>query len=290
MKRSKIASVAISALALSPLVAQAAGGPSSDGAMEKEIASAGPVRVLAGVRFWANQWDILYLDRELFLANPADPGSLASREVVKTATSSTKVVPIPFLGVRFGDFIGSASYFPETGFDSDGALSGDVDREELDVNFGYYITPSTVLSLGYRKGTQSKATDLIPRSEVRVKALLLGISFSAPISGPFSVYGNVAYGKAKLDTETVLSDGDDRLNGNYKIGEIGVSYNLSNLLGGSVLKGAALTFGYRTWVLTETDVPLGTFSLDNPLVPVSLQETEARTSTDGFVLGAVAVF
>ena len=291
MIKGRLASLALVASLISP-TALAADNGGDGGEMAQEIASVGPLYVLAGVRVWANQWDILYLSREVFLANPADPSSAMLRESVRTATSSTRTVPIPFLGLRYGKFIGSVSYFPETGFDTDGALSEDVDREELDVNFGYYLTSNVVVSLGYREGRQSKATDFAEDSALKARGILVGTSFTAPVTGPLSVYGNVAYGwvKLKVDSTLLLPDGSDELNGNYKVGEIGLSYNLSHLVGGSVLKGAALTLGYRIWVITEKNVPLGAYETSNPTLPVSFSEVDARTTTDGFIIGAVAVF
>lgn len=291
MNKGRLASLALVAALVSP-TAMAAENRGDGGEMAQEIASVGPLYVLAGVRLWANQWDILHLTRTAFLANPADPSSLMFRDSINTVTSSTRTVPIPFLGLRYGKFIGSVSYFPETAFDTDGALSEDVDRKELDVNFGYYVTPNVVVSLGYREGTQSKSTDLVENSELKARGLLIGTSFTAPISGPLSVYGNVAYGwlKLELDDGFQLPSGEDKLNGNYKVGEIGLSYNLSHLVGGSVLKGAALTVGYRIWVITERNIPLGTYSASNPVVPVAFSEEDARTTTDGFIIGAVAVF
>ncbi|MCB1907652.1 MAG: hypothetical protein KDH15_09805 [Rhodocyclaceae bacterium] len=285
------------AMALMGACAISIGGPalaagSVDGASaEHEVASAGPVHVLLGVRLWANQWDMVVATRELILTNPADPSSLMGRDRIFSTPSSTEIMPIVYLGLRYGKFIGSASYFAKTSFDTGGVLSEDVDRDEIDVNIGYHVTPNLVASLGYRRGTQSKTTDFAPDSKSALEGVLLGASFSVPVSGPFSAYGSVAYGIARVTVEDQpLANGDDSLDGEYRVAEIGFSYNLSHLLGGSVLKGAALTAGYRTWVVTEDNVPIGTYELDDPLHPVSLDEIKLRTAADGFVIGAVAVF
>lgn len=291
MKRIIAGAVTMTASIVFGVAGSAHAAAADDGSsVETEVSSMGSLYVVAGVRLWLNQWDFVVSDRELFLANPADSSSLMMRDRVYSATSSTEIVPIVHLGVRYRDFVGSASYFAKTSFETEGVLSEDVDREEIDLNLGYQVTPNFAVSLGYRRGTQSKTTDIVADSETTVEGLLVGASFSVPISGPFSAYGSVAYGLAHLETEVRMANGDDTLDGDYRVGEIGISYSLSHLLGNSVLKGAALTVGYRTWVITEDDVPLGTYALNDPIHPVSIDDTKIRTTADGFVIGAVAVF
>ncbi|MCB1955883.1 MAG: hypothetical protein KDG55_09410 [Rhodocyclaceae bacterium] len=260
-------------------------------AVQAEMSVGQSVSVFAGLRLWANKWDVPYVTREAFLADPTNPASLMLRDLATNRVTSYEISPMPFVAVRFGDVLASVSYLPETEYDMGNALSENVKRDELDINVGYYVHPRLVLSLGYKQGKQSKTTDLIADSEVKVKGLLVGASLNAPVSGPFSLYGNFAYGLSKAENQGFKNlNGDDELDGSYKVAEIGVSYNLSHLLGSGVLKGAALTFGYRSWVLSFDDFPVGTYAPSNPLVPVSISNQDTRSTTEGFVLGAVAVF
>ncbi len=288
MKRT-IAACAVLAAGISVSHAQQPGSPNGQ-TVQTEMSLANNLSVFAGLRVWVNQWDVPYITREAFLADPTNPQSLMLRDLTTNHTSSHRVSPMPFVAVRYGDVLASVSYLPETEYDMDGALSEDVKRDELDINIGYYVHPRVVLSLGYKEGKQSRLTDLVPESEVKVRGFLVGASFNAPMSGPFSLYGNVAYGLTRTSSDDFKQPTGGDIDGTYKVAELGVSYNLSHLLGSGVLKGAALTFGYRSWVLTLEDVDVGVYSPANPAVAVAIESRDSRSTTDGFVIGAVAVF
>lgn len=259
-------------------------------AIQSEVSVTSDLSVFAGLRLWANQWDVPIVTREAFLADPTNPQSLMLRDLTANHTSSYRIAPMPFVAVRYGDVLASISYLPKTKYDMDGALSEDVERDELDVNVGYYVHPRVVLSLGYKQGSQSKLTDLVPESEVKVRGFLLGASFNAPLSGPFSLYGNLAYGMTRSSSDDFKQPTGGDIDGTYKVAELGVSYSLSHLIGSGAIKGAALTLGYRSWVLTLDNVDVGVYSPSNPAVPVAITSRDSRSTTDGLVLGAVAVF
>ena len=260
-------------------------------AVETEVAGFGDVSIIAGLRVWANRWDINYITREAFQTDPADPSTLMLRDVNATVASSQRIVPMPFLGIRMGNFLASVSYFPTTSYGDVDVLSDDIERDEVELNIGYYVLPSVVVSLSYKTGEQSKLTDLVADSTVKVSGIMLGASFSAPLSDRFSAYGNFAYGIGKSELKHfTFADGDDSLRGSYQIGEFGISYGLSPDFGGPFLKGALLTLGFRSWTLTFDDVPLGTYSPAAPATPIAIQKHDIRSSTDGIVLGFVGVF
>lgn len=292
MKTTTIA-VCLSLLGIPCVHAQQA-QPQDGIAVESQIASTDQLSVVAGVRLWANRWDVPIVTREAFLANPLDPSSLMLRDVTVHRTSDYRFSPMPFVAARYGNFLASFTYLPTTSYDTGNALSRDVERNEYDINIGYYVHPRIVVSLGYKRGEQDRVTDQYERNDVEVEGALLGASFSLPFEGNWSVYGNAAFGKAwgrfKGRSSIPGASRSFSFDGDYKIGEIGLSYNLSGLLGGQVLKGAALTLGYRAMVLTSEGLSYGIYSPANPLVAVDSYTRDTRSTTDGFVLGLVAVF
>src|SRR5206468_2958238 len=107
--------------------------------------------------------------------------------------SKLEVVPIPFIGMRSGNFLGTASYFPRTGYDSQNAMLGTVEREEYDATVGYFVLPALVLSLGYKHQSQDKISGQFSNT-LRNDALLLGASGNVALTDRLSFYGNAAYG------------------------------------------------------------------------------------------------
>lgn len=212
----------------------------------------GGVTVLAGVRTWASRWDVPVLTRTL------DPISMKLSDHYQTVLSETKFVPMPIVGLRYGNWLGTLVYFPETSYSTSGALAADVKRKEYDINIGYYILPTLVISLGYKRADIDRASDLIA-SSYKLKGLLAGVSGSAPIADRLSLYGSFAYGLARETTESALPNGKDKFDADYKIGEIGLSYQLVRASGSEFLKGVVLSAGYRAQSVTVNSIPLGTY-------------------------------
>lgn len=243
----------------------------------------GGVAILAGVRTWASRWDVPIITRTL------DPVSMTIHEHYQPALSDTKFVPMPVLGIRYGNWLASATYFPETSYDTNGALAKSVKRKEYDLNVGYYILPSLAISLGYKGANIDRASD-IDGSAYKIKAILVGLSGSAPIADKLSVYGNIAYGLGQEKTEFPLANGKSKFDGNYIISEFGLSYQLVRASSSEFLKGVVLSAGYRAQTVTINSFPLGTFLPAAPTVPVSITTRDARSTTDGFVINVVGVF
>jgi hypothetical protein len=271
-----------------PAIGQAPGA-GSEASPVQATANLGSTTVFGGVRLWINQWDIPSV-RGVLIPNPTSPTSVLLQNIVVKDLSKTEVVPIPFIGVRAGNFVGSVSYFPRTGYDSRDPLLGTVDRDEFDVTLGYAVAPSLVLSLGYKHAFDNKLSGQISPSGVKIDGILLGASGAAPLVGRLSLYGNIAYGFAREKTDTPDSAGESKYSANYQIGEVGVSYLLYESTEGRPLKNVLLSFGYRAQSFTVKSVALGTFGPGPPLVLLDSQKKDIRTTTDGFVLGIVGSF
>jgi hypothetical protein len=263
-------------------------GASADVPPGAATAEMGGATIFAGVRLWANQWEIPSIERIAIIPGIGAPPVL--QDVVVKSLSKTEFVPIPIVGMRIGNFLASASYFVKTGYDSQDPLLGTVDRDEFDVNVGYAVLPSLVLSVGYKQATDSKLNAQFSPAGGKVDGILLGASASAPLGGKFLLYGNAAYGFAREKTDFKDAGGNDSYSGNYRIGEVGLTYLLYDKVEGQGIKSLSISFGYRAQNYTAKSVALGTFSATNPPVLISTQAKDINTTTDGFILGIVGTF
>ena len=255
------------------------------GAVTTELRGA---RFFAGVRLWANQWDIPSTGAIVVVPGANSPPVL--QEVVGKSLSKTEFVPILVAGMSAGNFRGSVSYFVRTGYDSRDPSLGKVYRDEFDVTLGYAVAPSLVLSVGYKRATQSKLSAQISPSDAKVSGVLLGASASAPLVGKLFLYGNAAYGLAREKTAFSDAAGNDSYSGSYRIGEVGVSFPLYESAESAGIRNVLVTFGYRAQNFTTKSVALGTYALTTPPTLLAIRKTDVNTSTDGFILGIVGSF
>jgi hypothetical protein len=294
MKRGKllitVAWVSVAPLA-APVMSQTPGAGAEAPPATTSVAVSGAT-FFAGVRLWANRFDVPALQSDVVVQAP---GVLVRQTSVTNNTSDTEFVPMPVIGFRIDRFVASASYFPRTSYDG-GEVLGTVKRDEFDVSIGYSVLPSLVVSIGYKRGTQDKligqadpVTGEIPPSGVTSEGILLGASASLPIAGRLFLYGNAAYGIGRNKYDFADAEGKSRRDADYRIGEIGVSYVAYEGAPDSPVKSLLVSFGYRAQVLTTKDVALGTFAFPSNQ-PLSIQKKDVRTTTDGFVLGVVGVF
>src|SRR5262245_32573029 len=68
------------------------------------------ISTVAGIRLWGNQWDIPHFDT-VPVANPQAPGSVVLQDTFTGQVSAFEIAVIPFIGVRIGNVVASASYF-----------------------------------------------------------------------------------------------------------------------------------------------------------------------------------
>jgi hypothetical protein len=262
-------------------------GAGSEPSPVQPLANVSGVTVFGGLRVWANQWDIPSI-RRIFIGSPTNPSAVLLQG--EKDLSKTEFVPIPFVGLRAGNYIGSVSYFPRTSYDSRNSSLGTVRRDEFDVTLGYAVAPSAVLSVAYKHGYDSKLADFVSPSGAKIQAILIGASGSAPLAGRFSIYGNVAYGFAREKTDFSDVNGESKYSANYQIGEVGASYLLYEGSEGRPLKNVSISLGYRAQTFTVKSVPFGTVGVDPSLDIRDLQKKDVRTTTEGLVLGIVGSF
>ena len=97
--------------------------------------------VSVGARAWYTEWTTFsYLVQ--------NGNNIALTQV----SASNKLLLVPLLSVRYGNFVGSASYVPSTQFSF--ADGGSGKRKEFDANVGYSVLPGLALTLGYKSVSQ----------------------------------------------------------------------------------------------------------------------------------------
>lgn len=279
----------LASIIVSPVLAQTGVSGSSETAGITEVGRFGDAQVFAGIRLWVNEWDIPFLDRRASIS-PSSPGGIIWRDEIHTTVSDAEVAPMPTIGVRYGKFLGSMTYFVPTSYEGKGGLQRSVERSEFDVNLGYFVLPSVLLSVGYKAGKIDRISDLLSDSEQEIAAVLVGVSASAPLTDRLSLYGNFAYGVARQESDSPDARGEDRYDARYTIGEVGMSFRLFEGTPTAFVRSASASLGYRVQSYTTEDIGLGTYSGPADATPLSTDKRDLRSSTNGFVLALVASF
>jgi hypothetical protein len=274
-------------LAASSAIAQTTGSP-GDSAGTTTVGRMGDVQIFAGVRLWANEWDLTSLrPRRTF--DPSNPSSPVLRDEITTALSDLEVVPMPTIGARYGNFLASVTYFVPTTYSGEGSPAKSIKRSEIDINAGYFVLPSLLLSVGYKHAKIDRLLDEVDSGQ-KISALLLGLSGSAPLADRLSLYGNVAYGIARQKSEVKDARGEDEYSSTYAIGELGLSYRFMEGGASAFVKSLTGSIGYRAQSYTTKDVGLGTYQFSDPTILISTTTRDVRTSTSGVVVALVASF
>ncbi len=216
--------------------------------------------VTVGARAWRAEWTTFG-----YVPDPrveVKPPAIA----IKQVEARTKVVLMPVVNVRYGDFSGTISAMPSTAFSFiDG---GGNRRQEMDVNLGYDVMPGLTATLGYKKVSQ---IDVDTGDRYRPAGPVVGLNGSASLSAPWSLYGSVGVGKFS-------SPKPIEFKANYRLTELGLAYALT---GGQFVKRWTFTAGYRIQVLTSKE------AFYNASADV-LQD--AIDTTQGFTFGVLATF
>lgn len=208
--------------------------------------------VSVGARAWYAEWSTFsyYVENGNNLA-------------LTQAQASAKLVLVPVISARYGNFVGALSVFPSTRFSFVDGGSGT--RQEFDLNLGYTVTPGLSVTLGYKKVSQRDG-------DVRYEPSgpVLGVYGSAPLASGFSLYGSLGLGRLK----TPQSGGDDvvKFKADYRLTEVGLAYALA---GEQMWPRWTFTAGYRFQVMSSK---------------AAFGSQDGRDTTQGVAVGAVATF
>ncbi|MET0855684.1 MAG: hypothetical protein ABWY27_02940 [Telluria sp.] len=223
---------------------------------------ASQTQVSIGVKVWQSSW-LSYLPGVYTGVTPAGTPGLA--DIVDAIEGSREIDVLPTIGVRYRDYLVSASFARFSGdFQAlhsstvcpcgQNILTSRVDhisRKESDLALGYFVTPNVAVSVGYKHATEERTTQLgitgttNPALSNRVRGVLLGAAASFAIEGRWRFYGNLGYGPGKVRTEfadPTIARID--ANGRYLISEIGINYSLP--FTNALMKGTIAGLGYRS--------------------------------------------
>jgi hypothetical protein len=136
--------------------------------------------------------------------------------------------------LRYKEFLVSGSYMTETDFRFDPTYAPK--RKEYDINLGYFLLPSLAATVGY-KHVNYETTDVY---DWTTKGWTVGMSGSAPLAPWMSLYGNLAYGRPKINDNSGVFTGQ---RAKYLLTEFGLAFPLGQV--SPSLTGFLVTAGYR---------------------------------------------
>lgn len=254
--------------------------------------SSNEVQFQIGQKLWYASFESNSLVARLVV--PPGSSTPVAQASLNSSTSS-KLMPITAVSASWRHWTVSASASPRTSFSNPDAPNGSVSRNEYDFGLNYAVLhpketgSSLSLVADYKIGvekpiTGTSATELLGvQSNVRVSAILLGLSGAAPVGmvtgKNLYLYGNAAlgFGHSRFSTSLIPT-----INTRYSIAEVGLSCPLSEVF--------SIQLGYRTQDFTLRRVPLVTVSTSTPGEVLSTEHRNVQSSTQGPIVGITASF
>lgn len=260
----KILSAAVLAcLALAPMSARAD---------DNSVQVGKDLYMSAGMKLWINTWQT-----NLTGNSGKDWTQLTADPVVGI---------VPNLSLKYkqlliaGSFMATGDYqFPHQTFKNGTAVRNELDvkgnRQEIDLNVGFYVVPQVALTMGYKGITEKfKVTSSLTgysENSVYLNGVTFGITGSAPIGNGFSVYGSGAGGPMFVTYTPASSYTDTAL---YEASELGFAWHAPRA-------PLTATLGYK-FQLIQTSI-----SSQNSVNFSGLPRTEV---TRGLMLGLSYLF
>jgi hypothetical protein len=169
-----------------------------------------------GLRLWRTEWTSWFGSNQSYLA----------------AGDETAVIPVA--SIRYKEFLVSGSYMAKTDFSFTPAYTPE--RKEYDINFGYFLLPSLAATVGYKH----MHYDSPDGYDWTTKGWTVGLSGSAPLAPYMSIYGNLAYGRPKIQDNSLTFTGQ---RARYLLTEFGLAFPLGHF--SPSMSGFLVTAGYR---------------------------------------------
>jgi hypothetical protein len=242
--------------------------------------------VTIGLKTWVTNWNTWFVQSTTNgLGNNA---SFAVINDVFNRKAESEVSFIPQLTVRNGPWLVSGSALAKKEFtfflsNPNGTQLNEAsfERKEYDVNLGYSLAPGIAVTLGWKDLRYEGGT-----YKYNAKGPTIGVSGSAALAMGFSMYGNIGYGRPKINEEA----GTEKKRGSYLLTEVGVAYPLGQMSEG--LKTTVVTAGYRYQRLSSGNVTTTTRAVNNGQLGAVLGEraVELVDITEGFTLGVSFTF
>ena len=241
------------------------------GAAGSAFAQEDKVYVTLGLRAWVNEWETWFQSNNTGAAN------------VISDTAKSKVAVIPSATVRYKDFFVSGGYFTKTSYtfpkyteSVGGAIvqtAPTAERQEIDLNFGWYFVPRVAVTLGYKRVQQDITTTTtggtfngVPfTTKWTYEAPTLGIAASAPIAERVALYGNGAIGPVTV----TVNGSKPGTSATYSASEFGVAWQAA--------QNFTATLGFKYQIIEQK--PGGAYS-----------GLAQRDVTSGWVVGGLYTF
>jgi len=277
-------SVAATALILACSASAGLAAQPENGQEEMELETeVKDLSLFVGLRLWANKFDIPAFRLVV------DPNTGNVEGSANTYVSDFEVAVMPTVGLRWRDFLISATYFAPTKYGTSDLPGTSVRRTELDLTVGYYVLPSLLVSVGYKKANVDDLPGYLGEGfDAEIDGFLVGLTGSAPLSDSFSLYGSFAYGIGKQDLDAGSFGKVSNIDAAYQIAEIGIAYRFP--FEGRFVRSASVSLGFRIQTLESEDLKFPIFAPGPLTTPIAFREQDGRSTTSGPVLSLVATF
>jgi hypothetical protein len=177
------------------------------------------MHIAVGVRMWRTDWTTW--------------NNVANRDY---GSADLRWSAIPVVSLTYRDWLVSTSYQVPGTFDFN-QFGYSFRRKEFDANVGYFVVPGRLaVTLGYKDVRYT--SEKTPYSW-QAKGPTVGLTGNAPLADWAALYGNMAYGRPKLDDVTHFVG----QKGSYLLTEFGLAFPLG--AHSDALSGAVVTAGYR---------------------------------------------
>ena len=195
------------------------------------------LNVTLGVKEWVTDWTTWRVNDAFF--------GTGRIQINESLNSASRLTSTPQIGLRYGNFIASASYLYPQSYSLSGSLDSlSATRREVDANLGYYILPGVALTAGYKEIHQDYGGGVF-----KWKGPTVGVTGAAPLGNSnWAIYGLYGYGVMRLTVPEASKDAfnDTTFDANYSLAEAGLAYvvPLSH-----VLSAVRFTVSYRAQIL-----------------------------------------
>lgn len=244
----------------------------------------------ASMRAWAAEYSARPLDAQLIVGPGGRPLISTSNNI---GSSSTKLLPVVAVSATMDRFTLSGSFIPQVNYSNSAVAGGKTGRSEYDISLAYSLFPGLSAAIIYKGGKITEITTISAqnllgnRGDAKLDALLIGLSGSAPLGLNFvnglNLYGNFAAGKGRFKP-----DSGDRLNQNYLVSEVGLSWAIGQGAALGPFTSVLLQAGYRAQTLSGNVTNLTIDPASRAVVGTT--QSNLSITTRGPVFGVTMVF
>ncbi|MDE2456458.1 MAG: hypothetical protein KGL43_22960 [Burkholderiales bacterium] len=245
-------------------------------------AASGPGRDVSfyvAQRLWITSWDNVLNNAAVVLPSPS-----STTPVIQSGAQhivANLILPVTSFGLRIGRWTLSTSIVPSTKVSNTAVYGGTVSRSENDIGIGYSFSRNWSAALVYKSARISEINSVAAQSllgasgDEKLWAVLVGLNAMAPIGPNTALTASLAIGPGKG-----RSPGMPTSNGNYTVGELGVSFRFPDFASNRL----SANLGYRFQNVDFT-LPTTTVSTTPGVGVIATGSEKGRSTTQGLVFG-----